>query len=435
MNVAGRVGELVGGRFRIDEELGRGGMGIVYSATHLELGEPVALKFLHAWMQTPELVARFKREAVALARLRHPGVVSLLEFGEDRDGSRFLVMELVRGETLASVTERGAIPLPLLHRIFDEILDVLEAAHAEGIIHRDLKSSNVMVVPPEHIKVLDFGLASLPDMVAEKLTESGIVQGTPEYMSPEQCHGEPAVAASDVYSLGVMLYEALVGRLPFHEGSAADIMARHMFVDPEPPARRDGAPLPPGLVSLVMAALRKEAAERPTAAALRRDLAFVAKGTDVASLAQVAARERARVAALSRSERAFTRRGTSGGRPEPAGAAGVLVSVSTRVRAKALETTLALGGIRVRRAPLDPDDDARVDVVVVSARDPGGVADRVKAARSANLGALVLVVDVSEAAEATLAIRAGAADIATTRDGDTDLARRISSLRRTHVSR
>ena len=419
-----RLGTTVSGKYRLESLLGRGGMGVVYLAVHVELGEPVALKFLHPWAESPELVARFKREAVALARLRHPGVVSLLEFGEE-EGKRFLVMEYVKGETLASVLDRAPLPLPTLYRVFDGLLDVLEVAHAAGIVHRDLKSSNVMLLPQDRVKVLDFGLARLPEAEGEKLTASGLVQGTPEYMSPEQCHGEPAGAASDVYSAGVMLYEAIAGHTPFDSGGHAEIMARHMFLDPPPPERA-GAATPRGLERLVLEALAKDPEARPTATELRRALGFVARGTDEATLFEAAAKERGRLAGLDRSERAFTgRRDRDPDAPVSVRAerARVEVSVAAAHRSAAVSTALAMAGLRVVR------DDAEADVVLLSMRDEDFAA-RVAAVRARRPATPLLVVDVASPGEVTRAIRAGAADVLLAADPDTELPKRISRLRR-----
>ena len=423
-----RLGATIAGRFRIESLVGRGGMGVVYLARHLELGEPVALKFLHPWAESPELVARFKREAVALARLRHPGVVSLLEFGED-EGKRFLVMEYVKGETLSAVLERAPLPLPTLYRVFDALLDVLEVAHAAGIVHRDLKSSNVMLLPQDRIKVLDFGLARLPEAEGEKLTASGLVQGTPEYMSPEQCHGEPAGPASDVYSAGVMLYEAIAGRTPFDAGGHAEIMARHMFLDPPPPSRPEGGAAPRGLEKLVLEALGKEPEARPSATELRRALAFVARGTDESTLFEAAAKERARAAGLDRSDRAFTgRRDRDPDAPPSVRAprAQVEVSVAAAHRSASVSTALAMAGVRVVR------DDAAADVVLLSIRDEDFAA-RAVSAHERRPSTPLLVVDVESPAEVTRAIRAGAADVLLATDPDAVLPTRISRLRRPRV--
>ena len=287
------LGVVVGGRFRVEELLGAGGMARVYRATQLSLGEDVAVKFLsRVFSAEPELRERFRREALALARLRHPGVVSIVDFG-DHDGELYIAMELLRGRTLAEVMEEGGGRLPVvrLAPVFDQLLSVLEAAHATGIVHRDVKPSNVVLLDSadrgEHVKLLDFGLAHVPTE-GPKLTQTGVVQGTPAYMSPEQCKGELALAPSDVYSVGVVLYEAICGRAPFDGGGAPILMSQHMFVDPPPMSEIAGGPVPAGLEEVVRQALRKAPADRPTVAELRVMLTAAFRGTDPVTLAEQA---------------------------------------------------------------------------------------------------------------------------------------------------
>jgi len=289
MTTDARLHTTVGGKYLIDETIGHGGMGTVYRASHRELGGPVAVKFLHPMFQgEPELRARFRREAVALARLRHPCSVSLLDFGEDGASEPFIVMELVRGLpfSAALASAPGGMALPRIAEIFDQLLGVLDVAHGMGIVHRDIKPSNVMLLETDHLKLLDFGLVQLPGMDVDEVTATGIVHGTPDYMSPEQCQGDPTGPPTDVYAAGIMLYEALTGRQPFEGRSAAGLMASHVFVDVPPMMSRSlGRAISAPLESLVRCAIAKSAGDRPTATEFRRELASILRGTDTSSLA------------------------------------------------------------------------------------------------------------------------------------------------------
>jgi eukaryotic-like serine/threonine-protein kinase len=229
-----RVGTVIAGKYRVQEVLGRGGMGDVYSGIDEELGGRVAVKFLHRMFgNDSDLRARFRREAQALSRLRHPGIVSLLQFGEHEE-ELFVVMELVTGKALSDLLDEAPLSVPFVATVFSELFEILEFAHEAGVVHRDVKPSNVMVLPGNRVKLIDFGLARLPE-TQEKLTRAGVVHGTPEYMSPEQALGENVEAPGDIYSTGVLLYECLAGDGPFEGGSAAMLMSQHLFGDP--PAR------------------------------------------------------------------------------------------------------------------------------------------------------------------------------------------------------
>jgi eukaryotic-like serine/threonine-protein kinase len=313
-----RLGAELEGRYRIESLIGVGGMGRVYQAIHLTLGEHVAVKFLIK--SVAELAAskeRFRREARILARIRHPGIVSVLDFGEypKVDGELFMVMELVAGVALAERVMPQGPPMSLLRvaSIFDQLLAVLEVAHAEGVIHRDLKPENIMLMEREGqsdlVKVLDFGLALVEQSkdMARRLTETGTVHGTPHYMSPEQCRGLDVGAPTDVYAVGCMLFEIFAGVSPFDAEDMAALMAQQMFVDP-PAIASVGyqRAVSPGLEKLVRRTLAKAASERPTASELRSQLRAAFSGTDVDTLRSKAALERVAAAGLSRDDRALT---------------------------------------------------------------------------------------------------------------------------------
>jgi serine/threonine protein kinase len=271
-----RLGRTLGGRFHLLSVLGQGGMGTVYEAEQAGLSRRVALKVLHVHIaSSPGAVARFQREATLMARLHHPGAAHVYDFGEDA-GELFLAMERLQGETLDAVTSReGPLPIPIAVDVVAQVLEVLEAAHALGIVHRDLKPANVMLtgeLSAPRVKVLDFGLAQVMDgSVQARITASGMVHGTPAYMSPEQCRGEPLDGRADLYSLGCMLHELIIGKPPFSEAPPAEVMSGHLY-RPPPPLRQlqPKLPIPPALEALVLECLAKVKEQRPENAQVMR---------------------------------------------------------------------------------------------------------------------------------------------------------------------
>jgi len=243
------VGDVVADRYRIDAVLGEGGMGVVYRAEHLRLRKVHALKVLLAeWSSMPEVAARFEREAVAAGNIQSPHVVAATDFGRLPSGSFFLVMEYVNGRTLRAALEAGGLdPARALH-VLRGVVSALHAAHALGIVHRDMKPENIMLVErdgdPDFVKVLDFGIAKVEGFAGSRqggtskaLTQVGAVIGTPDYMSPEQALGQPIDARADLYSVGIILFEMLTGRRPF-VGEAVTVLMQHVTAEvPElPPA-------------------------------------------------------------------------------------------------------------------------------------------------------------------------------------------------------
>jgi serine/threonine protein kinase len=278
------LGRVVAGRYRVTGKLGRGGLGWVYEAEQLGLERYVALKVLHPHVaKTPGAAARFQREGQLMARLKHPGAVHVLDYGTDGE-DLYLAMERVFGVPLNEVLDTyGMLEVPAAVELAAQVLEVLDAAHALGMVHRDLKPSNVMLVgelSAPKAKVLDFGLASLVhDEAQPRLTESGQVLGTPAYMAPEQCRGEPLDGRADLYSVGCLLHELLVGRPPFGDSPAVEVMSGHMY-RPPPPVRQlmPERPIPEALEALVLACLHKAKGQRPAsgrelAARLRETLA------------------------------------------------------------------------------------------------------------------------------------------------------------------
>jgi len=252
------IGETIS-HYRILRHLGSGGMGDVYLAENLRLGLKVALKFLSAELsRDPAALRRFENEARAAAELSHPNIADIYDL-EDADGHRFLVLEYLEGETLAQRIDRGPLPIADVLRIGRALAEGLAHAHARGIIHRDIKSANVMLTPEGGIKILDFGLARHVD--ATRVTRTGAMVGTVSYMSPEQVQGKEADARSDLWSLGIVLYECLTGRRPFEGESSAAIMHGIEAASPPPPtALRTGVPLE--LERVVLRCLDKDPALR-----------------------------------------------------------------------------------------------------------------------------------------------------------------------------
>jgi tetratricopeptide (TPR) repeat protein/TolB-like protein len=253
-------------RYRIERLLGRGGMGAVYLARDLRLDRPVALKFLASDVLTDPDKQRFLQEARAAAMLRHPNICTIHDI-EEADGHLFLSMAYLEGETLAQRIARGPVPVEQAVAIAIQLLQGLDKAHSLGVIHRDIKSRNIIVGPDGHTSVLDFGLALIPG--ADRLTNTGITVGTPSYMSPEQCQGTEVDPRSDLWSAGVVLFEMLTGTLPFRREQAAAVT--HAIVhDPVPDLASLRPAVPPALQAVVEKALAKD---RQTRWASAREMA------------------------------------------------------------------------------------------------------------------------------------------------------------------
>ncbi len=289
------LGQTLAEKYRIDERLKEGGMGTVYRGTHVLMDKTVAIKVLRPSLAADEkIVARFSREARAASRISHPHALSVTDFGESENGIVFLVMEFLNGETLKDVIRReGPMPLARVVEIIRQVGAALDAAHCQGVVHRDLKSENIMLLAangPDYAKVLDFGIAKIKEhdgAYDPGLTAPDLVIGTPQYMSPEQCSQAPDIdARSDIYSLGVIIYEMLVGHVPFTGPSPTAIMMKHLQ-EPAPSVLEERNDLPAAVGRVISRAMAKRPAERyQTISELVEDLT-IAGGIEEAPLPPV----------------------------------------------------------------------------------------------------------------------------------------------------
>lgn len=265
------IGEILGS-YRLVEPIGKGGMGVVYRAEHVVLGRTAAVKLLlPESSRDTDLVQRFFNEARAAAKIQHRGLVEVLDYGHHVDGSAFIVMELLAGESLAARIERERmLAITTALAITRQVASALYAAHEQAIIHRDLKPENIFLVPDAEapagvrVKVLDFGIAKLAgtDEKRSVKTKTGAVFGTPRYMSPEQCKNATNVdARSDIYALGCILHEMVIGHAPFDYDTWGELIAAHIYVTPKPP-RQLNPNVPAAVEGIIMRALAKEPADR-----------------------------------------------------------------------------------------------------------------------------------------------------------------------------
>ncbi len=262
------VNTVLADRYRIIKKLGEGGMGSVYLAEHTTINKKLAIKVLSSeYSHKQDLVDRFLQEARAASMIDQENVVEITDFGSTPNGSVFFVMEYLNGEDLSdTIKSAGKMPWPRVSRIMLQIIDALKSAHEAGIIHRDMKPENCFRLKrgsnPDFIKVLDFGIAKVSSEEGEggrNLTRTGMIFGTPEYMSPEQAKGEKVDSRVDVYALGVILYELLTGRVPFSADTFMGILTKHMFEPPAAPSTIvPEADIPPEVEAIILKALQKD---------------------------------------------------------------------------------------------------------------------------------------------------------------------------------
>ena len=278
------VGQVVAERYHVTKKLGEGGMGQVYLAEHVKMGRRCAIKIMSSGMiNDADAVSRFNREAANASRISHPNVCAIYDFGETKDGLIYLAMEFIEGRSLSELLqETGPLALPRAASMLTQSAEALQAAHDLGIVHRDLKPDNIMVITTrgkDTVKVVDFGIAKATagDTAMQKVTRTGLVVGTPEYMSPEQLSGDPLDGRSDIYSLGLVFYRMITGTLPFQADSAQETMIKRLTDDPLPLQQaRPGAFFPPGLQPVMDRVLARTPAERySTATEFARDVLAV----------------------------------------------------------------------------------------------------------------------------------------------------------------
>jgi serine/threonine-protein kinase len=265
------IGTNVAGRYKILRKLGEGGMGVVYLAEHVFIEKKVAIKILSEdFARKADLVARFMQEAKAASKIGHENIIDITDFGETQNGGVFFAMEFLDGADLAGhIKQDGPMTVERVRYIFNQLCRALGAAHSKGIIHRDLKPENIYLIEREgrgdFVKVLDFGIAKISslDEGGSRLTRTGMIFGTPEYMSPEQARGDKPDHRVDIYAVGCILYEMLTGDVPFHAETFMGVLTKHMFEQPEPPSQR--APeqnISPDIEAVVLKALAKDRDQR-----------------------------------------------------------------------------------------------------------------------------------------------------------------------------
>jgi len=281
------VGSVIAGNYHIEKKLGEGGMGTVYLGQHVKMGRKSAIKVMTQSMaHDPDAIARFNREATNAARINHPNVCAIYDFGETPDGLIYLAMEFIEGESLSDLMEReGVLPPQRAAGIFQQAADALQAAHDLGIVHRDLKPDNIMITRgkggADVVKVVDFGIAkAVGGEEGQKVTKTGLVVGTPEYMSPEQLAGDQLDGRSDIYSLALVLYRMLTGTLPFQADSAQEVMIKRLTDEPMPlNAAAPGMAFPDQLQVVMDRALQRMPSERyGSAAELAREVVRAVMG-------------------------------------------------------------------------------------------------------------------------------------------------------------
>ena len=262
------IGLTVSDRYRIEERIGVGGMGTVYRAQHIRFGQDVAIKVLHErYTGDQKLAQRFEKEALTYGQVSHPNLVGLHDFGRTPDGMFFMALEYCPGKPLSTLLrERGSFTWRLATDIVMQVAQGLGAAHDCGVVHRDLKPENIILteIRPNryHVRLLDFGIAKREDEDGPRLTQAGMVFGTPEYMSPEQARGKTVDKRSDLYALGTLFYELIVGHPPFHGPDKLRVMQQQANEPPKPPSEYEVGDLSPAMEKIIMECLEKDPAAR-----------------------------------------------------------------------------------------------------------------------------------------------------------------------------
>ena len=383
------IGSIVADRYHVTRKLGEGGMGQVYLAEHVRMGRRSAVKILHpAMVHDADAISRFNREAANASRITHPHVAAIYDFGETTEGLIYLAMEFVEGEPLTAIVGReGALSPRRVAVLVCQAADALAAAHAQGIVHRDLKPDNIMVARSHDgtdcVKIVDFGIAKAAEVEAQKVTRTGLVVGTPEYMSPEQLAGDALDGRSDIYSLALVAFTALTGRLPFPSETSQESMIMRLTDRPRSLAEmKPGVAWPARLQAVMDRALAREASGR-FADAAEFGRAFAAAIDEMPDAALAAASTSVMTAPLpaTRVDPAPTLvTGATGprvaGRRWPVLAGGAVAAVAAVLALGTLVPRLA--GRGERRALGEPVP-RRVEA---SAAEPRALADRAAAGRT-----------------------------------------------------
>ncbi len=299
------IGKIISERYRVLERIGRGGFGAVYKVQHIRLDKTLALKVLFEHThQNPRMIKRFEREARATCRIGHDNIVEITDFARDRRVGYYFVMEHLVGETLAErLRKLGPMPGARIIHIACQIADALAATHAKGIVHRDLKPDNIFLVRKRNeesfVKILDFGIAAMGDLEDQmpRLTRHGAMLGTPAYMSPEQAEGKPPDHRSDIYSLGIILYEMATGQVPYRNAASMAVLEMHRSTDPVPPRQaRPDLNIPPSLERVTLRSLRKLVSQRyQSMREIYNDLVNVSQQIDMSDVIGLGRRPEVRV--------------------------------------------------------------------------------------------------------------------------------------------
>ena len=287
------LGRLIDGRYRVESIIGRGGMGVVYRARHEALDKFAAVKILLP-TEDPAVVERFRAEARAATAIGNDHIVDTVDFGQLEDGSTYFVMEFLEGRTLSKLIKaEGHIPLDRTLRIAKQIAEGMGAAHDASIVHRDVKPENIFITrqnkQDDFVKLLDFGIAKVAN-AQNKLTRAGTIFGTPHYMSPEQAAGTEVDHRTDIYSLGVILYEMVSGRVPFEAENPMGLLTQHMYKQPTPLTELESTPqvIPIGMDAIVLKCMAKKPEDRyPTMGEVARDLERLEQGGAPAAIAEL----------------------------------------------------------------------------------------------------------------------------------------------------
>ena len=285
------VGQVIDGRYRVESRLGEGGMGVVYRASHVTLGKPLAMKVLRPEVsRNEEIVARFKQEAQSASAIGNQHIIDISDFGSLKDGSTYFVMEFLKGHSLTDALEEVRFTEERTVHVGMQLCRALGAAHERGIVHRDMKPDNVQLIErggdKDFVKVLDFGIAKVGG-TSSKLTQAGQVFGTPHYMSPEQCSGSDVDQRTDIYAVGVILYEMGTGQVPFDADNLMGILTKHLYETPPVPHELPPpVDISPGLESVILKCLQKKPEVRyQTMAELLTDLQALEAGATPSAVA------------------------------------------------------------------------------------------------------------------------------------------------------